>query len=138
MLLGFKKRFAPKILGGSKKFTIREPRKVEPKLGERLYMYTGLRTKHCEKICDHHTLISICLVEIQLFQKSDGSGWMDIRLEGALLNAVQQEKFVRYDGFENEKSFADYWLSTKKPDKYGTRYLEIKDYALYAWEEFTL
>lgn len=45
MLLGFKQQFAPYILDGSKRHTIRANRKIEPRVGEICHNYTGLRQK---------------------------------------------------------------------------------------------
>ena len=51
-LLGFKKRFAPLVEAGTKRTTIRKKRKDgrNPHPGETLFLYTGLRTKHCRKL----------------------------------------------------------------------------------------
>ena len=51
-LLGFKEQFAEKILDGTKKHTMRNPRKIPIQAGDTLYMYTGLRTKDCKHICN--------------------------------------------------------------------------------------
>ncbi len=48
--LNFKKHFAEKILKGFKKQTIRLPRKRPIRVGDKLYLYTGMRTKQCELI----------------------------------------------------------------------------------------
>ena len=49
-LLGFDKRFASKVRSGAKTCTIRVPRKRPIKVGDRLYLYTGLRTKGARKL----------------------------------------------------------------------------------------
>lgn len=64
MLLGFKPRFVDPILDGHKLHTLRNPRKVTPKVGEVLYMYTGLRTKYCKLITKQHTLKNIQVTRI--------------------------------------------------------------------------
>jgi hypothetical protein len=48
-LLNYKKQFAPMVLDGSKRQTIRARRKdgKDPKPGDTLYNRTGLRTKKC-------------------------------------------------------------------------------------------
>lgn len=50
--LSFQKQFGPKILDGSKTFTLRELRKDgrDPKTGQTLFLFTGQRTKQCKKI----------------------------------------------------------------------------------------
>lgn len=52
MLLGFKERFVTPITSGRKDQTIRLERadRKRPTVGETLYLYTGLRTKHCRRI----------------------------------------------------------------------------------------
>lgn len=56
MLIGFKKQFASKVLDGTKTQTIRKvsssPKAHVPKVGETLYLYTGLRTKYCQHLKD--------------------------------------------------------------------------------------
>lgn len=118
MLLGFKKQFAPKILDGSKKFTIRNRRKVEPKIGDTLHMYTGLRTKHTEKITSEHTLKGIQLVDIliqkQVFSEGSFKGkWsLGISVDKRDLDSSELEYFVRCDGFESMEDFMEYWIKS--------------------------
>lgn len=116
MLLGFKKQFAPKILDGSKVMTVRQPRKVEPKIGEVLHMYTGLRTRNCEKITSEHKLNGTQSVDF-LISKSKEEDWIDIDafVDGAPLDQYQIEKFARADGFDSGHELAEYWLSTCDP-----------------------
>lgn len=138
MLLGFKKRFAAPILAGTKVFTIRERRKVEPKIGERLYMYTGLRTKYCEKITDEHTLKSIQLVDIQIYQEADGSGCLSIRVDGRDLELEEDLSFFYRDGFETTKDFVEFWLKDQKPDSEGVRHIEAFDLVLHHWTDLKI
>lgn len=51
-LLNFQSRFAPHVESGEKRQTIRAYRKDgrDPKVGDRLYLYTGARTKACRKL----------------------------------------------------------------------------------------
>lgn len=46
----FQARFAPKILAGTKPHTIRKRRKHPTKVGDILWLYTGMRTKECKLI----------------------------------------------------------------------------------------
>ncbi|HEX9640700.1 MAG TPA: ASCH domain-containing protein [Candidatus Krumholzibacteria bacterium] len=50
--LNFQSRFAPLVESGKKRQTIRAYRKDgrDPKPGDTLYFYTGLRTKRCRKL----------------------------------------------------------------------------------------
>lgn len=54
--LNYKKQFAPLVVSGEKKQTIRVMRKRPFKVHDTLYHYTGLRTKQCQKLGE-----SICL-----------------------------------------------------------------------------
>ncbi len=49
-MLNFQKRFAPDVKSGVKRQTIRKRRKNPIKPGDMLYLYTGARTKACEKL----------------------------------------------------------------------------------------
>lgn len=50
--LNFQKQFVEKILSGEKMHTIRATRKSPIKVGDKLYLYTGMRTKSCKKLCE--------------------------------------------------------------------------------------
>ena len=49
-LLNFNKRFAAQVESGGKKQTIIKMRKIPIKAGDKLFLYTGLRTKYCRKL----------------------------------------------------------------------------------------
>jgi hypothetical protein len=134
MLLGFKKQFAQPILDGSKIFTVREKRKVEPKIGERLYMYTGLRTKDCEKITDEHELTGIQLVSIRVSDISElkVSVWVD----GVALGKSAISLFVNCDGFDSKEEFAAFWLAGVKKNEYGHRVVYKADLVMHHWTGF--
>ncbi len=118
MLLGYKKRFIEPIQIGTKVFTMRNKRKITPKIGETLYMYSGLRTKHTVKISDKEKLQSIQEVRIYIEKKNNVHS-VFIHVDGRPLLANEISEFVKYDGFENETDFVDYWLTSsgvKKSD----------------------
>jgi len=50
--LNFQARFADAVERGDKTQTIRAPRKRPFKVGDNLYLYTGMRTKWCRKLLD--------------------------------------------------------------------------------------
>lgn len=134
MLLGFKKRFKQPILDGTKKFTIRERRKIEPKIGETLYMYTGLRTSDCEKITDQYKLKSIQLVDIALI-KREGVFLVEIGVDGRLLNDKEIESFVVADGFVDAHDFATYWFDSEKPKSKAITVIVKDDLVLHHWTD---
>jgi hypothetical protein len=118
MLLGFKKRFVLPIQIGTKVFTMRNKRKVEPKIGETIHMYTGLRTKFCERISNKEKLISTQRVRISIYRHPDLLN-VKIFVDGRELNIKEIYEFVKFDGFKDVTDFADYWIesSTGKKDK---------------------
>ncbi len=48
--LNFQKQFAPLVESGAKCQTIRAYRKRPFKVGDKLYLYTGMKTKSCRKL----------------------------------------------------------------------------------------
>lgn len=134
MLLGFKKRFKQPILDGTKKFTIRERRKIEPKIGETLYMYTGLRTSDCEKISDKHKLVSIQIVDLIVI-KVNGHITVDVAVDARILSDEEIEHFVVADGFTDPLDFADYWLEGARTYPDGTAVAERHDLIMHHWTD---
>lgn len=101
-ILSYKKKFAPLVEAGAKRHTIRARRKdgKDPKAGQTLYQYTGLRTKGCRKlredICTSSTPIQIdpdCVV-----------------VGGELLTEEQEEKLALGDGFTCLTDFREFFL----------------------------
>lgn len=100
-LLGFKKQFAPLIESGAKRQTIRAKRKdgKNPHIGERLHLYTGLRTKSCRKLGEA-TCINV--QEIAIFAAG-------IVLSGVWLSTNDQECLARADGFDDFGKMSDFF-----------------------------
>jgi hypothetical protein len=118
MLLGFKPRFVDPILLGTKVFTLRNKRKNQPKIGETLFMYTGLRTSNTRKISDKEKLMSTQEVLIYIARSSTKEISISITVDNKLLTREQVDQFVKYDGFVDRADFADYWIaSSHKPKK---------------------
>lgn len=61
LALNFKPQFVDRILSGHKYTTIRKQRKHPIKVGDALYLYTGLRTKDCQKLAD-----AVCVKTTQI------------------------------------------------------------------------
>jgi len=99
--INFKKEFAEKILSGEKKQTIRALRKDgrNPRPGQVLYLFTGMRTKSCRRlgdaVCKSVTPITIDSYEINL---------NCIRLSFADAN-----KLIEADGFGDEDDFYNFF-----------------------------
>ncbi|AEL24341.1 hypothetical protein [Cyclobacterium marinum] len=135
MLLGFKKQFTGPILDGTKIFTIREKRKIEPKIGEKLHMYSGLRTKHTELISKEHTLTGIQTVNM-LVSKSINRLKVVIYVDDSCLTETQLKMFIQSDGFENIEEFSDFWLEGIFYNKYGYRSIVKNNFVMYHWTGF--
>lgn len=122
MLIGFKKRFIEPIQIGTKVFTMRNKRKVQPKIGETLYMYSGLRTNNTVKIGDTEKLMSIQEVYISMRRHWVAGAmpkrWyvtaLTVKVDGRALSAEQIQEFVRYDGFTDVPDFAAYWFESSE------------------------
>jgi hypothetical protein len=119
MLLGFKKRFAEPIQIGTKVHTIRSRRKIPAKIGEPLYMYTGLRTNKCELITNKEKLVSKQKVWVKItFWRNDFFHIKEVKvcIDGRQLSWAEVLLFVQYDGFDTPFDFAIFWLKDYKKE----------------------
>ncbi len=95
----FKPRFVPFIQVGAKKQTVRAHRKRHARPGERLQLYTGMRTKQCARIL---TEGPVC---IRVDEITMPVGWCfreaarRIAINGIPLSAAEMEAFAKADGF---------------------------------------
>ena len=123
MLLGFKKRFVEPILIGTKVHTLRKPRKNEPKIGERLFMYTALRTKQCELITDKETLMGKqkAVVSIERYASKNNAGQniytLKVNVDGRALKFNELQAFIGFDGFKSLADFCEFWFVGVKENK---------------------
>ena len=90
--LNFKKRFAPDVESFKKRCSIRAKRKDgrNPHVGDRLYLYTGMRTKGCQKLGE-----SDCKAVTEIVIDNAG-----INLAGEWVNIQQMINIARADGFD--------------------------------------
>jgi len=97
-LLGFKKQFAEMIESGAKCQTIRAYRKDgrNPKPGDTLYLYTGLRTKQCRKLKD-----VIC----ENVSHLDITDTREIYVDYVFQNRMEEAVMSFKDGFESPQDF---------------------------------
>ena len=102
--LNFKTRFAEAVEWGAKVETIRARRKRPIKVGDRLYLYTGQRTKSCRKLGEGrcHTIKSVCI-------------WPDsIVIEGVKIPwGWHADCFARRDGFEDWPEMRDWFVGER-------------------------
>jgi hypothetical protein len=111
----FKAQFAAAVENGTKCQTIRAPRKdgrAHAKVGDTLYLYTGMRTKSCRllrraicarvatiKICDAYMMLNGQVIYSKRITESD-----DLR--------IIDNEFAQDDGFENFLDMADWFRET--------------------------
>lgn len=97
MVYSFKARFVPLIQSGKKLTTIRAPRKDGklPKPGEVLHLFTGMRTKQCQKIAE---VICKRVLPIRIWRERGVNG---VTLNGVTLSGAGRNQVAWRDGFEN-------------------------------------
>ena len=103
--LNFKKRFAPDVAFFRKRQTIRAERKDgrNPRPGDTLYLFTGQRTKYCQRL---GTAICKSVEEIVIWPNSKRD---IIVIAGKLLNNKEKEKLAVDDGFHDFQEFMDFF-----------------------------
>lgn len=99
-LYNFQKRFAPAILEGSKRHTIRGRRSHPDKPGNTLHLYTGLRQKGSRLLM---RVPCTRVEEITITQ--DGL----IKLDGRYLSRREQEELAMADGFASALEMLRFW-----------------------------
>ncbi len=96
--LGYKKQFAQPIRDGWKRTTIRQERKKNPiRVGDTLHMFTGMRTKQCEKIGMYRckSVRPIIIEPKKKFITLDGHPCSELAIQG----------IVHGDGFSSVDAF---------------------------------
>ncbi len=99
--INFQERFRESILSGRKIQTIRKYRKTPFKEGDRLYLYTGLRTKNCKKIFEK-TIKAVYDFEI----KKNG----DFYIGTFKVDTLSEFEIARYDGFADKYDMLEWFI----------------------------
>lgn len=99
----FAPEFVPLILSGEKRQTIRQTARA--KKGDKLQLYTGLRTKNCTKLMD-----TVCRAASYCAVRKTGLTLGDTRLFPR-----DMDQFARADGFPNYEAMVA-WFSTQYGD----------------------
>lgn len=100
----FQAQFADDVGGGHKRQTIRPRRKRPTRVGDTLYLYTGMRTKNCRKLLEA-TCQSVEPIEI--FPTY-------IKINGRVLPHTEMTALAGADGFADLGHFYDFFR-----DHYG-------------------
>lgn len=95
-ILNFKKQYVERILAGIKTTTIRQKRKYPIKPGDRLYLYTGLRTKNTIKLGE-----AVCSGVFKIKIEDFASSYILVYNGIVLINNPFQETVALRDGFNN-------------------------------------
>lgn len=130
--LNFQKQFVALIESGAKRQTIRPVRKRTPiKVGDNLYLFTGLRTKNCKNIITpfskpynsrktgKHSEYVICksVEKIRIFRQyqmdmvylASGARFFKSDLGYKFISDRKFLDFCKKDGFTNSKFFLDFF-----------------------------
>ena len=100
--LNFKKEFAEKVRLGEKRQTIRAFRKSggDPRPGQKLYHYTGQRTKKCKKLGEE-----VCESIGQIIIRDNSP----IIIDGKLLSLSEEVALAKKDGFDSLDDFVSFF-----------------------------
>lgn len=103
--LNFKAQFAEPVSNGAKRQTIRAQRKDgrDPKPGDRLYLYTGMRTKACRKLREARCT---SVLPVTIYNEAD------IVYGQRRLGAIERINFAIDDGFMSPRDLADWFEKT--------------------------
>lgn len=104
--LTFQKRFAAAVEAGRKRQTVRRARKRPIRPGDRLVLYTGMRTKHCRRLGK-----AVCRTVEPVLISANGAFVVpgEVRLSGRPLGAAELDEFIAADGFDSHLDFFDWF-----------------------------
>lgn len=109
----FQRRFVPAIAEGRKTQTIRGQRKRHARPGERLQLYSGMRTRGCQKIIPDPVCAGVWPIDLIFDDVANHKPVYCIeRPEGDQVGIVD-DAFAQADGFEDLAAFVDFWHAQK-------------------------
>jgi len=103
--LNYQSRFVALVESGQKRQTIRAWRKRPFQVGDRLYHYTGMRTKTCRK-----PLESTCIVAVPIMI----DGVCVCVDHGMPLTGNERNKLARIDGFGSYEAMEEWFQATHR------------------------
>lgn len=106
--LNFKRQFEPHIRSKRKLHTIRAKRKRPIKTGDKLYLYTGMRTKSCQKIMD---TVCVKVEDVRIWEVRGEVPEDNFRIavDGVGLEKDECQSLARADGFESFAEMMKFW-----------------------------
>lgn len=97
----FHEQFADAIRGGTKRQTVRVYRRRNPRPGEKLQLYTGLRRRTCRKLIEKDPICQrVDEIEIEI-SPAISAKVASIVINGIPLSQKEIGDFARADGFKN-------------------------------------
>ena len=112
----FAPQFRQAVALGLKTQTVRAPRTRHAKVGERLQLYTGMRTKYCRKLLDCDP-VCVDLTDIEIVVTVQHPELIaSIAVGGRSLSDDEIEQFAIADGFQANflrtarAEMGDFWL----------------------------
>jgi hypothetical protein len=120
-LIGFKEQFVSKILDGTKKHTIRSPRKNPVKVGDTLILATGVRTKKYKEIkrvkCVSVHEIKIIAIDLVNYMTAeevytdihDSLFHITVIVDMVELDQTEVFNLAKNDGFEDTQMFCEWF-----------------------------
>ena len=115
----FKRQFAEPILAGTKRQTIRRPRKRHVRPGERMQLFTGMRTKHCRRITEVECT-AVRDIEITMTPL----GIETVVIDGNQVSDL--EAFARQDGFASLEAMSRFWRENHGAEDFRGYLIEWK------------
>lgn len=103
-LLNFKLRFVDPIRKGTKNHTIRADRAIPVKVGDNLYLYTGLRHKGAYRILPDPVKCS----RVESIKISAATSAM-VEIDGVPLATDEREELAVADGFSGWEEMLEFW-----------------------------
>jgi uncharacterized protein YqfB (UPF0267 family) len=104
MVIGFKEKFKEPILKGTKIHTIREDAHNRWKIGMKMHMATGVRTKNYNQFQE---MKCMSIQGIEITRVSDYLNDTIVTVDGRKLILSEIQQLAWNDGFEN---LIDFWM----------------------------
>ncbi len=123
VVLSFKGQFAEPIIAGIKRQAVRAGRKRPPRAGERLQLYTGMRTKQCRKIIPDPRCTEVSLILI-VIDAAHPELIASIEIGAVPLNDRAIERFAGADGFTGHgevsarRAMGNFWMRHHGPGEF--------------------
>jgi len=105
--LNFKAQFADAVESGMKRQTIRATRKRPINVGDKLYLYTGMRTKQCRKLGE-----AVCRAAVPLTMQLHAGDFYRFKLAGRVMTTFEKDSLALADGFRDFDRLAAWFEQT--------------------------